>query len=71
MWLKAIILVLFLAVVASLGTGFYFLLTDNSGSPKLLGSLKVRIGLTALIMLVIVIAWLHGDVHSQAPWLYR
>ena len=71
MWLKAIILVLFLAVVASLGTGFYFLLTGNTGSPNLLKSLKVRISLTVLIMVIIVVAWLHGDVHSQAPWLYR
>ena len=71
MWLKALILILFLAVVASLGTGFYFLLTDNSGSSNLLRSLKVRISLTVIIMLIIVIAWLHGDIHSQAPWLYR
>lgn len=71
MWLKAFIIVLFFAVVASLGTGFYFLLTDSSGSPNLLKSLKVRISLTVLIMLIIVVAWLHGDIHSQAPWLYR
>lgn len=71
MWLKALILILFFAVVLSLGTGFYYLLTDNSGSPKLLRSLKVRISLTVLIMLIIVVAWLHGDVHSHAPWLYR
>ena len=71
MWLKVVILILFIAVIASLGTGFYFLLTGDSRSPNLLRSLKVRISLTVLIMLVIVIAWLHGDVQSQAPWIYR
>ncbi|OED41506.1 hypothetical protein ACH42_13835 [Endozoicomonas sp. (ex Bugula neritina AB1)] len=69
MWVKAVILILFIAVVISLGSGFYFLLVGRS--PSLLNSLKVRIGLTVLIMLVIVFAWLHGDIHSQAPWLYR
>ena len=53
------------------GYRFYFLLTEKKSSPKLLNSLKVRIGLTVLIMVIIVVAWLHGDIHSQAPWLYR
>ncbi|MFK0571319.1 DUF2909 domain-containing protein [Endozoicomonas sp.] len=71
MWIKLVIILLFVAVVISLGTGFYFLLTEKKGSAKLLNSLKVRIGLTVLIMVIIVVAWLHGDIHSQAPWLYR
>ncbi|WP_163370661.1 DUF2909 domain-containing protein [Endozoicomonas acroporae] len=71
MWIKFVVTVLFIAVVISLGTGFYFLLTEKKSSPKLLNSLKVRIGLTVLIMVIIVAAWLHGDIHSQAPWLYR
>ena len=69
MWVKAVVLILFLAVIVSLGSGFYFLLTGRSAS--LLSSLKVRISLTVLIMLVITAAWLFGGVHSQAPWLYR
>ncbi len=67
MWIKAVVLILFIAVVISLGSGFYFLLTGRSAS--LLASLKVRVGLTVLIMLVITVAWLFGGVHSQAPWL--
>ncbi|WP_257266074.1 DUF2909 family protein [Endozoicomonas sp. ONNA2] len=71
MWIKLVVVVLFIAVVISLGTGFYFLLTEKKSSPKLLNSLKIRIGLTVLIMMIIVAAWLHGDIQSQAPWLYR
>ena len=71
MWLKIIILILFLVVLFSLGRGLYFLITDRSGSAKLINSLTARISLTVLIMLIIVIAWLHGDVTSHAPWLYR
>ena len=69
MWVNIVVLALFLAVVISLGYGFYCLLAGRS--PSLLNSLKVRIGLTVVIMLVITAAWLHGDIHSQAPWLYR
>ncbi len=71
MWLKVVILILFLAIVASLVTGFYFLLTGNSRSPNLLTSLKVRISLTVILIVLITLAWLHGDINSQAPWLHR
>ncbi|MCW7555314.1 DUF2909 domain-containing protein [Endozoicomonas gorgoniicola] len=71
MWLKIIILILFFAVLVCLARGLYYLITDRSGSARLVNSLTVRITLTALIMLIIVLAWLHGDIHSNAPWLYR
>ena len=71
MWIKIAVITLFIGVVVSLGTGFYFLLTEKKSSAKLLNSLKVRISLTVLIMIIVVVAWLHGDIHSQAPWLHR
>lgn len=71
MWLKVLILILFFAVLVSLGRGLYYLVTDRSDSSKLVNSLTARISLTVLIMLIIVIAWLNGDIHSQAPWLYQ
>ena len=71
MWIKLAVIVLFIAVVISLSVGFYFLLTEKTNSTKLLNSLKIRISLTVLIMVIIVCAWLHGDIHSQTPWLFR
>ncbi|KEQ16632.1 twin transmembrane helix small protein [Endozoicomonas numazuensis] len=71
MWLKIIIVLLFLAVLFCLGRGLYFLLKGEGSSSKLANSLTARVGLTALIMLIIVAAWLFGDIHSNAPWLYR
>ena len=71
MWYTIIIILLFSAILISLACGFYYLLTDQNGSGRLLTSLTVRISLTALLMIVIVFAWLQGDVSSHAPWLYR
>ncbi|MGI9283426.1 MAG: twin transmembrane helix small protein [Endozoicomonas sp.] len=71
MWLKIIIVLLFLAVLFCLGRGLFFLLKGEGSSAKLVNSLTARVGLTALIMLIIVVAWLFGDIHSNAPWLYR
>ena len=71
MWLKIIIVILFLGVVFCLGRGLYFLLVNGGDSAKLTSSLTARVGLTALIMLIIVVAWMFGDIQSHAPWLYR
>ncbi len=71
MWYTIIIIFLFSAILISLACGFYFLLTDQKGSGRLLASLTVRITLTVLLMLTILFAWLHGDISSHAPWLYR
>ena len=68
MWLKILVIILFLAVLVCLGRGT--LLPDHRSQwfqPGWLNSLTARIILTALIMLIIVIAWLHGDITSHAP----
>ncbi|MGY0218569.1 DUF2909 domain-containing protein [Endozoicomonadaceae bacterium StTr2] len=70
MWLKTIIVIFLIAIIVSLATGFYFLLNDKSQSKRLLTSLKVRITLSVLLMLLITLAWLHGDITSHAPWLH-
>ncbi len=71
MWLKTVIVILLLAIIASLASGFYFLLHDESQSKRLLTSLKTRITLSVLLMLLITVAWLHGDLTSHAPWLQQ
>ncbi len=71
MWYTVIIVILFLAILISLGSGLYFLLIDRESSTRLVTSLTVRISLTLLLMAVIVTAWLTGHLNSSAPWLYR
>ncbi len=67
MWYTIIIILLFFAILVSLACGFYFLLTDQKGSGRLLASLTVRITLTVLLMLTILFAWLQGDSSSHGP----
>ncbi|WP_263081397.1 DUF2909 domain-containing protein [Endozoicomonas sp. Mp262] len=71
MWHTIMIVILFLAILISLGSGLYFLLMDRNSSARLVTSLTIRIVLTLLLMLVVIIAWLQGDISSHAPWLYR
>lgn len=63
------VLLLFFCIVTSLAAGFFFLLTEKPDSTKLLSALKVRIALTALMMVLIVSLWLTNHITPTAPWL--
>ena len=67
--LKGIIVLLFIAVVASLFSGLNFLVKDL-GDPKkrLLRALGIRIGLAALLISTIIYGAYTGQIKSQAPW---
>ena len=69
MLLKIIIVVLFVAVLASLGSGLYFLVKDAGNSRRrLLHSLGLRITLAALLLGVITYGFVSGKLGSTAPW---
>jgi hypothetical protein len=48
------------AIVASLGSGLFFLARDDSNSPRLLKALKVRVGLSVVLILFLVAAYQFG-----------
>jgi len=68
--LKAIILILLFAVVASLFTGLGFLFKDSqrNDSKRLLYALGVRISLAAMLLLVIFYGLQTGQLTLHAPW---
>lgn len=69
MWLKIIIVVLFLAVVASLSSGLVFLLKDmGSSSKRTLYALGVRVTLAALLLFCIWYGFYSGVLSNTAPW---
>ncbi|MCW8195537.1 twin transmembrane helix small protein [Proteobacteria bacterium 005FR1] len=69
MWLKIIIVLLFLAIVASLSSGLVFLLKDmGSSSKRTLYALGVRITLAALLLLCIWYGYYSGILSNTAPW---
>lgn len=69
MLLKAIILILFVGVVASLFSGLHFLVKD-AGNPRkrLLYALGIRISLAALLLTAVVYGVTSGQLKSTAPW---
>ena len=69
MVLKAIIIVLFIAVVVSLFGGLRFLVKDLGDSQRrLFNSLGIRVTLAAMLMGTIIYGAYTGHISSKAPW---
>ncbi|MEC8428335.1 MAG: DUF2909 domain-containing protein [Pseudomonadota bacterium] len=69
MWLKAVIVILFVLVLISLSSALVFLLKDSgSESKRTLYALGVRITLAALLMLSIFYGFYSGQLGRSAPW---
>jgi hypothetical protein len=64
--MKAIILILLAAVVASLFSGLFFLVRDRDSqeSTRMLTSLKIRVGLSITLVVFLVAAYSLGWLSS-------
>jgi hypothetical protein len=60
--MKAIVLVLLAAIVIALFSGLFFLVKDKDhpNSPRLLTALKVRVGLSIALVLLLVMSYQFG-----------
>lgn len=70
MWLKILIVVLFIGVVLSLTSGLHFLFKDMGvpASKRTLYALGIRVGLAAVMLALIFYGFHSGILTSQAPW---
>lgn len=69
MWLKTLILILFVLILLSLTGALTFLFKDISNKRKrLLYALGVRVGLAALLAVTLIYGFASGRLTSTAPW---
>ena len=68
--LKVLIVILMLALLASLGSGFYFLMVDQGDKNKrrTFNSLGIRLGLAIALVVVIVYGVATGQLGHRNPW---
>jgi len=68
--LSAAIIILMLALVASLGSGFYFLMVDQGDKNKrrTLHSLGVRVTIAVTLMTLIAYGVATGQLGHSTPW---
>ena len=69
MWLKVVIVVLFVAMLFSLSSGLVFLLKDfGSDSKRMLYALGIRVTLAMLLILCVIYGFSSGLLTNTAPW---
>jgi len=66
--LKAAIVLMLLATIASLFSGLMFLVKDDESSTRLLKALTVRVTLAALTVGLVAYGLISGQLVSHAPF---
>ena len=69
--LKAAIVILLLATVASLFSGLFFLVKDEGQGTRLVNALTLRVTLTGLTVALLVWGFYSGQLVSHAPLVER
>lgn len=66
---KIILVVLLLAIVASLFSGLFFLMKDDSRQRRVLTALKVRVALSIVLLIFLALAFSQGWLrpHGLTP----
>lgn len=59
---KILILVFLVAILYNLGAGLYYMMTDKSGSDRVVKALTRRIGLSVLLIALVVLAIATGII---------
>ena len=68
MWLKPAIIILFIAILASLAYSAFFLLLDKGKSDRARKALGVRVTLAILLLACVTYGLWTGDLNLHAPW---
>ena len=64
--MKYVIFALLAAILVSLGTGLYYLSRDDADSPKVLQALKVRVALSAVLIVFLLLSYFMGWIQPPA-----
>jgi predicted permease len=66
MLIKYLVVAVLIAIMISLGSGLYFLLTDKGESKRMVNSLTVRICLSVALFVLLFIGWFFGLIEPNS-----
>jgi len=65
--MKLVIIVILVAILASLGSGLWFLAKDDQGATRVLTALKIRVLLSAILIGFLVLGYFQGWISPHVP----
>lgn len=66
---KAVLVIVFLLVVFELGRALYFMMTDRTGSNRMVWALTRRVAFAVLVIVLIVIGIVTGLLHPHGIYV--
>jgi hypothetical protein len=63
--MKLVVFAMLAAILLSLGSGLYYLSRDDADSTKVLRALKIRVALSALLILFLVASYFLGWIEPR------
>lgn len=63
--MRILVIAVFAAIVASMGSALYFLFTDRSGSKRMVKALALRVGLSVALFLVLMAGYYFGWITTR------
>ena len=69
MFAKIVVAAIFIGVLASLGSGLYFLVKDKGRSDRTVRALTIRVGISIGLLCLLVVLWALGliEPHGISP----
>jgi uncharacterized membrane protein len=68
--MKLLVILLLLAIVASLAFGLFFLVKDGGNSKRMVKALTVRVSLSVTLILMLFIAWAAGLIEPHGAGIH-
>ncbi len=65
MLIKVLIVLVLLAIVASLGSGLFFMMKDDHQSKRMVNALTLRVALSVALFVLLYIAWSQGLIQPH------
>ena len=62
---QLLIILILLVIVGTLFSGMYFMIKDQSGSKRTVKALSFRIGLSLLLFVLLILAYMAGIIHPH------
>jgi len=62
--MKSIVIILLAAILISLGSGLFYMTSKNHDSRKIQYALRIRVGLSLILVLFLVISYLTGWIEA-------
>ena len=64
--MRIVIIVFILAIIASLASALYYMVTDRSGGNRMLRALALRVGLSITLFLMLMAGFYFGLIPGRA-----